>query len=215
MNIACISDSHGKHDQIKHLPKADVIVHTGDLSGHGKQWEIQLFMDWFSSLDYKYKIFIAGNHDWFCCDYAKTFKNLVPDNVIYLDNTSYSIEGYMFYGTPWQPVFFNWAFNLEEPELQKEWDKIPLNTDVLLTHCPPHGVLDLALDGRNCGSPSLLTKVLEVNPLAHIFGHIHEANGVINLYDNVTFVNGSVLNRRYIMQNDPIVINIHKNETTN
>ena len=209
MKVAFISDTHGTHKYIPNLPEADVICHTGDLSGHGYTEEIIDFMKWFATLPYKHKVFIAGNHDWGWFHHEDVLLNYVPEGITYLRDSSVIIDGLKFYGTPWQPVFLDWAFNLEEGELVKKWELIPSGTDILLTHCPPHNILDLAnYRNEHTGSKSLLDKILEIDPIVSAFGHIHEAYGSISLYNNITFVNSSLLNRRYELVNDPIVINV-------
>jgi hypothetical protein len=84
------------------------------------------------------------------------------------------------YGAPWQPEFYDWAYNLPRggSELKEKWGMIPDNTDVLITHGPPHGLLDAAMDGFLCGCEELLEAVTtRVKPRLHIFGHIHEGYG--------------------------------------
>lgn len=212
MKICFLSDTHGQHRSKRLiLPEADAICHTGDFSPRGKTEDVVEFMRWFTTLPYKYKIFIAGNHDWGLFDHEDIMLEYLPENVTYLKDSSITIEGIKFYGTPWQPIFLDWAFNLTEEELVHKYAMIPNDTDVLLTHCPPYGVLDTCLyDGKIAGSPSLLNRILEINPIVSAFGHIHEQYGEISLYNNTTFVNGSVLNRRYELVNDPIIVNVVK-----
>lgn len=216
MKICFISDTHGDHKGLKNLPEADVICHTGDYSPRGTHGDLNAFLRWFGALDqYKYKIFISGNHDIFAEDAPDITASMIPSNIHYLFDSSVVLDGFKFYGTPWQPIFLDWAFNLTDEELVEKWKLIPNDTDILLTHCPPINILDLApawyeKPERHCGSPSLLTRVLEINPIVHAFGHIHEGYGEISLYDNVTFVNGSVLDGQYRLVNNPIVINVIK-----
>ena len=214
MRICFISDTHG--NRLKDLPEADVICHTGDYSARGDQYDLSQFIKWFSALDqYKARIFIAGNHDIFAQESPDVQESMIPENITYLRDSSVIIDGMKFYGTPWQPIFLNWAFNLPENELAEKWELIPLDTDILLTHCPPHNILDLSPAWRHrpaehCGSKSLLNKVLDINPIAHAFGHIHEGYGCISLYNNIDFINASVLNGWYKLVNDPIVIHAVK-----
>ena len=214
MKICFISDTHG--NRMKDLPEADVICHTGDYSARGDSYDLSQFVKWFSALSqYKARIFIAGNHDIFAQESPDVQESMIPENITYLRDSSVIIDGMKFYGTPWQPIFLNWAFNLPENELAEKWELIPLDTDILLTHCPPHNILDLSPAWRHrpaehCGSKSLLNKVLDINPIAHAFGHIHEGYGCISLYNNIDFINASVLNGWYKLVNDPIVIHAVK-----
>lgn len=123
-------------------------------------------------------VFIAGNHDWVC---TKDVKSLIPSNITYLFDETIVIENLHIYGTPWQPIFYNWAFNLPEAELQLAWDKIPTDTDILLTHCPPLRILDKGENPIHCGAASLLEKVKSLKLKTHIFGHIHSGLSLIHI----------------------------------
>tara|TARA_R110002073_G_scaffold128374_2_gene274096 strand:- start:242 stop:643 length:402 start_codon:yes stop_codon:yes gene_type:complete len=133
---------------------------------------------------------------------------MIMTNCIYLQDESVEIEGLKIYGSPWQPWFFNWAFNLRTPEeLKEKWDKIPEDTDVLVTHGPPLGILDLTMDGLNVGCSELIKAVERIKPRAHIFGHIHEGYGDTML-DGCIFVNASINTHRYRPINEPIIFEI-------
>ena len=95
-----------------------------------------------------------------------------------------------FYGSPWTPLFFDWAFMLSEPELAEKWALIPPGLDVLVTHGPAHGVLDMTNRGEHAGSVTLFDRVRAVKPRLHVFGHIHEAAGRTDL-DGTTYLNAS------------------------
>ncbi len=131
MKILHISDTHGKHHQLKDLPEADVIVHTGDITEDGTEEEVKDFIEWFGQLPYKHKIFIAGNHD--NCLYGANIEGL-PDNMHYLCNDGITIDGIKFYGVP---MFLQDDLDGSFPEL---FGRIPADTDVLLTHQPPLGL---------------------------------------------------------------------------
>lgn len=64
MKFVIISDSHGQHAKLN-LPKGDAIIHAGDITQRGAENEVIDFLNWFTDLDFKYKIFIAGNHDFY------------------------------------------------------------------------------------------------------------------------------------------------------
>jgi hypothetical protein len=111
----------------------------------------------------------------------------------------------VIYGTPWQPEFFNWAFNLPRGEkLKEKWDMIPVDTDILITHGPPFGKLDYVRYGNeNVGCEELMKRVEEIKPKIHVFGHIHEGYGYV--FDgNTHYINASVLNDRYEYRNKPV-----------
>lgn len=211
ITITFISDTHGLHDQLtdKLTEPTDFIIHAGDISSRGSSEELKKFFKWYNSLEgYKHKIFIAGNHDFFFEQYPRDLINQLlkpyPD-IIYLQDESVTLEGLKIYGSPYQPEFFDWAFNLKRGEqLAQKWSEIPEDTDLLITHGPPHKILDEVLSGEKVGCEALIDRVLKVNPLFHVFGHIHEAYGIKTFHD-INFINASSVNRRYQVVNDPII----------
>jgi len=209
MKILLLSDTHGKHSQIEDLPQADILIHSGDLSGRGREHEINDFMDWFISLDYQYKVFIAGNHDFYYEGVTQDrIQKMLPDNTFYLRDSGITIEGIRIWGSPVTPTFFNWAFNKDRGDkINEHWKMIPQDTDILITHGPPYGILDRTSAGLNVGCEALLSVVKTIKPKYHLFGHIHEAYGI---YDtpNTTYINGSILNEDYIRSNQPVLFDI-------
>lgn len=227
MKITFISDTHTKHNQVtSSLPGGDLIVHAGDMSSTGTQKEIKSFLDWFTGLDgYTHKIFIAGNHDWGFQDNSLECRDLLKlyPNVSYLqDNLEIIGEDYetavKVYGSPWQPEFWNWAFNLPRMgwELQQMWDDIPMNTDILVTHGPAWGHLD-TVQGQSVplGCELLAERIKVLKPKIHVFGHIHTGYGY--KFDGTThFFNASVLNENYNFTQKPFTVDWNKetNEIT-
>lgn len=211
MKLCIISDSHMQHKHIGIMKyEADVLIHCGDITGRGSVQAITDFMTWFKELDqFKNKIFIAGNHDWLFEKNNNLARELVPDNVIYLEDEEVVIDGVKFYGTPVQKHFCGWAFNRDESILAQHWMAVPDDTDVLITHSPPYSILDLVPRQGEChGSPSLYKEIMErIKPKVSLFGHIHEGYG-IKVIDNITFINASNLNGDYECVNEPILIEI-------
>lgn len=204
MKIVFISDTHGQHRKLKNLPKADLIIHGGDVSKLGKAHEVEYFIYWFLRLDYAHKIFIAGNHDFYFEDYSRDFiQKKLTSNCHYLCDSGVEIEGVKIWGSPVTPTFFNWAFNVDRGKpIQKYWNMIPSNTDILVTHGPVGGILDRTTSNINAGCEDLLKTVTKVKPKFHLFGHIHEAYGKEKVKET-TFVNGSLLNEYYNLVNSP------------
>lgn len=211
MIFITISDTHGQHDKLI-LPPGDVLIHAGDVSKRGKEHEVKDFLRWFSSLDYKYKIFIAGNHDFLFEQYPDEKINaLIPDNVIYLNDNGVRIEGIHIWGSPVSPWFFDWAFNRHRgAEIDKHWQLIPDDVHILITHGPVYGVLDKTVRGQTVGCEMLLEKVKQLKPNVHICGHIHEAYGQIEV-DGTLFINASVLDVDYVLRNEPVVFSVDFN----
>lgn len=210
MKICIISDTHTKHKfvDLKNI-KADVIIHCGDMTGNGGIQAIQEFMNWFSNLEqFKYKICIAGNHDWLFERANIRAREVVPENVIYLEDEEIVIDNIKFYGTPVQKIFCNWAFNRHESKLAQHWAAIPDDTDVLITHSPPYGIGDYVEGSGNQGSPSLYMEIVKrIKPKIHCFGHIHEGY-CIKEFDDIKFFNASNLDEYYQCVNDPIIVEI-------
>jgi Icc-related predicted phosphoesterase len=210
MRICIISDTHNKHKQLGKLPDADVIIHCGDMTSIGKEHEIRNFFKWFSKLDqFKYKICIAGNHDWLFEISRSWAKSLVPKNVIYLEDNEVIIDGIKFYGTPVQKPFGNWAFNRPEEKLNQHWLTIPDDVDVLITHELPHTIMDyVEWDRVHVGSPSLYFEVMNrIKPKIHCFGHVHSGHG-IKIIENTIFINASNLDEDYNCVYESIVVEI-------
>ena len=206
MKIVCTSDTHGRN-KTKEIPDGDVFIHAGDISIMGNLKEIVKFNDWLGELPHKHKAIISGNHDWAFYLNADT-KDIIT-NATYLQDSSTVINGVKFYGSPWQPRFGNWAFNLKRngKKLENKWNMIDDDTDVLITHGPPFGILDITHMGINAGCELLLDRVNNIKPKVHVFGHIHEGYGVSYKKDTI-FVNASNLNGKFHNTNDPIILDI-------
>lgn len=203
MKITAISDTHGLHRQLQ-LPGGDVLIHSGDVCNRGTAAEALDFMNWFSNQNYTYKIFIAGNHDfYFESEQNTTIKSLLPESVYYLNDSGITIEGISFWGSPITPEFHNMAFNRKRGvDIAKHWDLIPSDTDVLITHGPAYGILDKTFQNLYVGCTNLLTKIEEINPQYHIFGHIHEGFG-LSEREGTTFINTSSVDFSYKIRKLP------------
>ncbi len=213
MRIVCLSDTHNFHDQIE-VPDGDILIHAGDATGRGTVFEITQFAKWFTSLPHKHKIFVAGNHDWlFETDNA--LARMLVSKVTYLQDSFVEIEGLKIYGSPWQPRFYDWAFNLNRgAELAEKWKLIPLDTDILITHGPPNGILDEVPRKyfvENTGCEELIKRVETLSEFGnlklHIFGHIHCGYGQDEKL-GVKFVNASNCDEEYNPSQPPIVVEI-------
>jgi Icc-related predicted phosphoesterase len=217
LRIVAISDTHRQHRKLE-IPDGDVLVHCGDITMNGELSTIEDFSDWLSGLPHKNKLIISGNHDW-CFQrehQKKQAVDLINKSATYLQDSSVVIDGIKFYGSPWQPRFHNWAFNLSRGEdIAKVWRTIPDDVNVVLTHGPVYGILDeaprysFAVEGyENVGCQDLFERVLELpNLKLHCAGHIHSAYGH-KIEHGINFVNASSCNEQYQAVNKPIVIDI-------
>lgn len=205
MKLVFLSDTHGKHGEIQ-LPEGDILIHAGDLSMRGKPPELQDFLEWFSTRPHPHKIFIGGNHDFMLERSSKAFSQLIPENCTYLLHETTVCEGIRIWGSPITPWFYDWAFNRRRgSDIRRYWDRIPADTDILVTHGPPMGVLDKTTRGEYVGCEELRLAIERVKPKIHVFGHIHEAYGEIQQGETL-YLNASILNVRYQATNPPHVI---------
>jgi len=217
MIVTFISDTHNKHNQVtSSLPGGDLLIHAGDISSMGYKHEIQQFCKWFDSLDnYTVKTFIAGNQDFGFEKEPEMAKEIVGSYkwINYLQDSflGYGVdtENYVkIYGSPWQPEFHNWAFNLPKNglELEQKWDDIPEDTDILVTHGPAFGYLDTIMGQYdNLGCELLTKRIKTIKPKIHICGHIHSGYGYV--FDGDThFINASVLDERYQYTQKPLTV---------
>jgi len=213
--IVCLSDTHNFHEQIA-VPDGDILIHSGDATINGSDQEVVEFIYWFANLPHRRKIFVAGNHDWlFEVDNRHARRLLSETNIVYLQDSSTVTEGLNIYGSPWQPRFFDWAFNLNRgAEMAEKWRLIPDDIDILITHGPPNGILDLVPRkgwDENAGCEELRKKVEDIAKLGrlklHIFGHIHCGYGTHEEF-GVRFVNASNCDESYQPSQPPIVIDL-------
>ena len=209
IRIVCISDTHGRHPRLK-LPDGDILIHAGDFTEHGEAYEVDPFLDWLEALPHRHKVFIAGNHDFYLERHPEYFAKQVRaiPRVYYLNDSGVTIEGFRFWGSPVQPRFYDWAFNRHRgAEIQEHWDRIPKHTQVLITHGPPMGIGDHN-GSVNTGCADLKRTIGELPQIKlHVFGHIHEGYGRYEVGSH-TAINASVLDVRYALVNQPIVVEL-------
>ncbi len=205
--IVCLSDTHNCNDEIS-VPDGDILIHAGDASIRGTTGEIALFNEWFANLPHENKIFVAGNHDWLFETNPAAARKLLDSKIVYLQDTSIEIENFKIYGAPWQPRFYDWAFNLHRGrEIEQKWKLIPRDVDILITHGPPNGILDRTPQGDFAGCEELRRCVEEIQPKAHIFGHIHSGYGTMEKF-GIKFINASNCDESYEPSNPPIVFDL-------
>lgn len=205
-----MSDTHMAHRQMNiDRLGGDMVIHAGDFTSTGKGHMIEDFAHWYKSLPYRHHVLIAGNHDHDLQnneDYWR--KYFLEKDIIYLRDNYVNVDGINIYGMPWTPEFFDWAFMYEKGS-KFAYDKINLihdNIDILITHGPPLGIMDMSLYGNeNIGCNMLLQKVLQVKPKYHIFGHAHYQHGVCN-YEGTTFVKPTIMDEKYKPVNNPITL---------
>ena len=217
-----ISDTHSKHSQmdkdIKAIPNLEdsILIHAGDISSMGYMHEVENFLTWYNSLNAKYKVMILGNHEVYFekIGEEERRKTLAKyPSIIYLENSGVEIEGIKFWGSPQQPEFYDWAFNVPRgAAIKKYWDLIPDDTNILITHGPAKDYGDLVNNKyqyqQNVGCEDLLNRINELPNLTHfVCGHIHSGHGV-QQHNNVKMINASLLDEDYRYSYNPIVMKI-------
>lgn len=219
MKIIHLSDTHGLHEHFvgiwlkemieEHQP--DVLVHSGDFMRYAMKYDdLKNFFEWFKQFDVQYKVIVPGNHDMWCeklenNDYLRS--EMVPKGFHFLINEEVVIEGVKFWGSPYTPEFYNWGFQLYQNDGKKLWATIPDDVEVLITHGPAYGVLDVPGEPHHTkgsvGCLYLANRIQELKNLkAHLFGHIHGAYGKQDVNGCMRF-NSSILNEEYKVFNKP------------
>lgn len=203
MIVDCISDLHGYQPN---LEGGNLLIVAGDLTAYDTKDEYHKFNTWLGEQDYESKIVIAGNHDgliqkdWFA--YLKG-----DSSFYYLQDSVYKFKGLKIWGSPWTPTFGSWYFMKNRgDEIKAIWDLIPDDIDILVTHGPPHGILDRNINGKHCGCEELKGVSLKVAPKLHVFGHIHECGGTIFNTTTTQYINASIMNEKYWPVNKPVRI---------
>jgi len=190
MRVVATADIHNTKPR---LPDGDMLLVCGDLTETGSLDQLLRFRDWLGSQTHKHKVVIAGNHD-FCLEQSSKRQEaeLALGSVCtYLFDQGTTIEGKTIYGSPWQPWFHNWAFNLSRgASLVEKWTKIPANLDILMVHGPPFGFGDRTMYGDSVGCQDLLAELYIKKPKYTLYGHIHEDTGAW-LSQGLNFVNCS------------------------
>ncbi len=223
MRIVCISDTHNQHSGIR-VPDGDLLIHAGDGTGSGDFREVAAWLTWMDALPHPHKILVAGNHDWLFQREPFLAQALLDDHpgITYLRDSKCVVDGFRIWGSPWQPMFMFWAFNLPRgPMLREKWNQIPFDTDILVTHGPPCGILDQVvpepLGGwapdqdppAHLGCEELLIRARTLRPRLHVFGHIHGGYGV-HKDRHTTYVNACICDEAYLPVNAPQVLDLRK-----
>uniref|UniRef100_A0A0N5AEU8 Metallophos domain-containing protein n=1 Tax=Syphacia muris TaxID=451379 RepID=A0A0N5AEU8_9BILA len=239
IRIVCISDIHDTIGSwYKRIPNGDVLLCAGDLTQNGsKERELPHkhkiiiagnhdlgFQDNFNLKEEEKDPSCRGKEGT-----AEGYKLLT--NCIYLQDkavtalffashllkksyanyASFQIFGLKIYGSSWHPLP-GFPFSLRRgQELLNKWNLIPTDTDILITHTPPLGHNDVynVTNGRWGCSELLNTVEKRVHPKFHVFGHVHEKNGMTTNGETF-FVNASICNHKLEPVNDPIIFDIPK-----
>ncbi len=213
ITYVCMGDSHGKHEGIV-VPDGDILLHSGDYSMMGYEHEVRSFLIWYESQPHAAKVLTNGNHEVAVeanhALFLAMLKEYAP-SVIYLNDSGAKIMGLNVWGSPVTPRFgYGWSWNRDRgPDIRRHWNMIPSDTNVLVTHGPPHGLVDRLERGEHVGCEELRDTI--DNRLDDLIlsthGHLHSAYGIDHIGQK-TFVNAALVNERYQLTNAPIVVEI-------
>lgn len=220
MILGAISDTHNHHSNKWEIQPCDVLIHCGDFSFQGNFSEVQQFVKDFKKAKKdsgaKYAIIVPGNHEKGVQANEQFFREYCEQNdIIVLIHEEIVLDGVRFFGTPWQPYFCNWAYNVEnEQDLDRYYSEIPDDTQVLITHCPPYKILDYSPMCGNVGSKELQNRVMQLKKLKfHFFGHIHYSQG-FQIFHGIKFVNCAILGDQYGLNPEGKRMQVFEYETT-
>lgn len=211
MRLVLVSDTHGRHKEIR-MPDGDLLIHAGDFSS-GRSWhELQEFADWFYSQPHRHKVLVAGNHDLLLEDFPADAQSFFKGYAHYLCDSSIVLEGLKIYGSPWTPQFFDYAFMLPRGlPLADRWARIPEDTQLLITHGPAQGLADETFMGEQVGCEALAERLPQLPDLQlHVFGHIHEGYGYYPPTARRHYASANVSNCRWGDPglNEPLVLDM-------
>jgi len=202
LTIVVISDTHELHREVD-IPAGSLLIHCGDLSMLSRSLRaIHDFNDWLGELPHRHRILVPGNHDRFAEDPSN--RKLIS-NATVLINEGIEVEGLRIWGIPITPVGPAFCERSAE-ERRRIYSRVPNETDVLISHGPPRGILDRSPGSSfHSGDQELLDAVTRVKPRLHVFGHIHGAHGLFGTKDTL-FANAALLGSDGDIDKQPIVV---------
>jgi len=202
MKLTIISDTHGEQDKLGIL-SGEVLIHCGDMFNmfSSENDDFDRMDQWFGLQQFDLILCIGGNHD-FELEKRAGYTDRPFRNAIYLEGASYEYQSVRFFGAPWVPELRGQAFFKDDPKLRSCWSQIPEGLDVLITHTPPAGVLDVSSRGLQLGCEYLAEELKKKKPALHCFGHVHASSG-IHVIDDTTFINAAQVNNQYRITRKP------------
>lgn len=229
MRIAVMSDNHGILPQIKD-ENIELLLICGDIVPLSFQSDMELtkwwfdnnFREWAENLPVEKVIFIAGNHDlmierdpdWFKVEFPKHSKVTYLQHELYEYISTQDGKVYSIFGTPYCKIFGNWAFMREKETLEKLYNEIPNNLDILISHDAPLlcglGFINqnVRWGNQEAGNPILASAILNKRPKYVFNGHIHSGNHQLQEIDNTKLANVSIVDEHYDLVYKPLILDI-------
>src|ERR1700678_2109640 len=212
MRVAAISDTHGRRNW--EIPSCDVFIHAGDMTAQGSLQETALFAVRLRQAmegpgGPALRFIVPLKHDECFYTFRQAARGLFGPNVHVLQDEAWVLDGITFYGSPWTPPFMLWYFMAEEGRLAMLYRNMAVRVDGLVTHGPPHGVLDPGWKEPHAGSTALAQAISERNVGHHVFGHLHAAGGRMMQVGNTIFYNVAACDEGYKLVNQPRVFEVN------
>lgn len=223
MDVCVMSDLHGYLPRIK---PCELVLLAGDLVDLYCQmskpklfrWYEHIFSEWANALPCDKVIFIAGNHEVGLQGYEKSLKSIFRDKVIFIHNENIrylsrdNVE-YNIFGTPYCKIFGNWAYNEQDTNLIKLYNKADSDTNIILSHDAPYGVSDVCLDPtlknhEHLGNEPLKNLIETIKPQYCFHGHLHSSNHDCEILNETKVYNCSLLDERYNPVYKPLYIKL-------
>ena len=153
--IFAFADTHGMYRRLDVPAEADILICAGDACEGFDPVNLQDFFAWYAAIPASLRIFVAGNHDMIFDTQPDYARSLIPDGIVFLENSGIEFDGIKFYSVPARPY-------LKAPA------SLPPDIDFLITHGPAYGHLD-----QDEGDKQLFLSITAARPRYHIFGHVH------------------------------------------
>ena len=207
MKVVVISDTHGDHRKLGVL-EGDVLVHCGDFEDlFGPDDQMLDDVDaWFGEQRFELILCTGGNHD--LALEQRLMAGQAPfQNALFLLDETVTFHGLKFHGAPWVPQLSGHAFFADRPALTAAWSRIPDDVDVLITHTPPRGALDVSSRGLVLGCEALAARLEMLSPRLHCFGHVHAGRGQEHRH-GTTYVNATSVNSHFEIAHPPVFIEL-------
>jgi Icc-related predicted phosphoesterase len=179
VKIVAFSDVHGRFDQValalRRTGPADAVVVAGDITQHGTPADVDQAMALWRPLA-PVLMAVAGNLD------SPEIERHLEDIGVSLNARSRQVGGAVFFGCSASQISIGTPYEISESEIAKRLRRaaecsgnVPVR--VLVTHVPPHSVVDRTTTGIHAGSEAVREFVEHEQPALMICGHIHEAYG--------------------------------------
>ena len=222
MNVIIFSDNHG---YLPKLNKCDLVIIAGDItpaSDHSinwqKHWIVSVFIPWVNNLDCDKVILVPGNHDFVFDQCEHEIKEIIASEtkgkltvLIHEEYIYHSNDGgsHRIFGTPYCKLFYNWAFMKESDSLQRVYDQIPENLDILICHDTPNIAKQGLIRkgpwmGTNAGNKNLALTIYEKKPKIVFHGHIHSGSHIPLFYNGTYLQNVSIMDDNLNQEYQPL-----------